>query len=642
MSSLPPAEAAAPTRVRVAALLLILLGTVLRMRGLDEGVLFIDEAESSINALTILEHGYPTDRYLGLPLFENTLTEPSPEDPEYEFRDTSYSERGMATYHGWLPLYAIAASQRLHGVEPDSPEPVPRVRHGDEDIVRRIRAARLPAVLFGILFLVAIFLCGQALYGADAGLAALTAAALSPKCVWIAQQARYYSAALALGTLAALALWRIVQRGRRPDFVGGAIVLVLLFHTSSLVFAIVLVAGLPWLPRVLRREGAACNLGIALAIGCLGILPWMLWTGYLEGTGRIPMARNLLRFPQDYLLHARQHPLEFLALAGVYCGLICAGLTHARLPPRMAAPLRAALVPGLFLCGWTLAAYFGFQVLVPAASCSLARLSFVLIPPVMLVAAVALASLARMASSRRAAPVAAVACLVAFWARDGLRPIRSSPVESDAVFELVDHLRGMSIPAGTRIYAWPYQHFCLSYYTGLPVQSIAPVRRRFLDEYPGGVLILETMNRLPMPATDWVQEGAARAGVNLDPQQAATWASHLYRRMNVDELARRVATVSPPLPTLAPWAENLLPAARDHIEEVQQGRHDWSLDNPAMFRGSPPLTVAEFWLAFFYRFVGVEERSGSGLNYASRMRNAEACALASTWAVLYSGPRGGS
>jgi len=50
----------------------------LRLWKLDEGPLFIDEAESCLNGLTILEHGVPADHYLGLPLFENTLTEPWP------------------------------------------------------------------------------------------------------------------------------------------------------------------------------------------------------------------------------------------------------------------------------------------------------------------------------------------------------------------------------------------------------------------------------------------------------------------------------------------------------------------------------------------------------------------------------------
>src|SRR5262249_10231380 len=98
---------------------LLVAGVALRAWDLSLPLLWVDEAESSINALTILEHGVPTDRYLGLPIFENTLTDPWPESAEYEFHDSSYSREGYAVYHGWLPLYAIAAAFRVAGIRPD-------------------------------------------------------------------------------------------------------------------------------------------------------------------------------------------------------------------------------------------------------------------------------------------------------------------------------------------------------------------------------------------------------------------------------------------------------------------------------------------------------------------------------------------
>ncbi len=67
-----------------------------RLSLVDRRQLSVDEAESSINALTILERGYPSDRYLGLPIYENVLLTTSPTSEEYEFKDSSYSDRGMA------------------------------------------------------------------------------------------------------------------------------------------------------------------------------------------------------------------------------------------------------------------------------------------------------------------------------------------------------------------------------------------------------------------------------------------------------------------------------------------------------------------------------------------------------------------
>src|SRR5438874_7097139 len=79
--------------------LVIAAGFAVRVVRLDSFPFWCDEAESSINALTILQHGYPTDSYGGLPIYENTLVRPWPGNPEYEFKDISYSDKGMAVYH---------------------------------------------------------------------------------------------------------------------------------------------------------------------------------------------------------------------------------------------------------------------------------------------------------------------------------------------------------------------------------------------------------------------------------------------------------------------------------------------------------------------------------------------------------------
>jgi len=141
----------------VVVLLIIVAGAAVRTLRLDALPFGVDEAESSINALTILQHGYPTDSYLGIPIYENTHVWFWPENPEYEFRDVSYSENHFAVYHGWLPLYAIAASFALHGIQPDQADGTRSTKHDLAEQKRRTRAARLPAVLFAAIFLVIVF-----------------------------------------------------------------------------------------------------------------------------------------------------------------------------------------------------------------------------------------------------------------------------------------------------------------------------------------------------------------------------------------------------------------------------------------------------------------------------------------------------
>ena len=120
---------------------------------MDSEQLWVDEAESSINALTILERGYPADRYLGLPIYENVLLTTSPESKEYEFKDSSYSDRGMAIYHGWLPLYSMAAALRSPGIQPDIDDGrPPAVRHTSQELTRRTVVPRIPSIVFAVLF----------------------------------------------------------------------------------------------------------------------------------------------------------------------------------------------------------------------------------------------------------------------------------------------------------------------------------------------------------------------------------------------------------------------------------------------------------------------------------------------------------
>src|SRR5437773_7052099 len=120
--------------------LILVLGLWLRGSELAKTPPAGDEAESALNALTILESGVPRGEYLGIPIYENVLTEPWPGNREYEFRDSSYSDRGVSIYHGWLPLYSMAASFKVFGVPPDEPATSGnlRVRHDDDAIRRRV------------------------------------------------------------------------------------------------------------------------------------------------------------------------------------------------------------------------------------------------------------------------------------------------------------------------------------------------------------------------------------------------------------------------------------------------------------------------------------------------------------------------
>lgn len=127
---------------------------------------------------------------------------------------------------------------------------------------------------------------------------------------------------------------------------------------------------------------------------------------------------------------------------------------------------------------------------------------------------------------------------------------------------------------------------------------------------------------------------AERAGVELTEDQAARLAPLLHRRLNEEALAPLVSALEPPVVRLEERLERLLPALEDELERVGIGAFDFASDNPAMFDGTAPMRLADFWPRFFWHFVAPEARTGPRLNYAERCRSGRATMLDSTWAVI--------
>ena len=127
----------------------------------------------------------------------------------------------MAIYHGWLPLYSIAAAFALAGIHPDHDDGgPPAVRHGAHELVRRTVVPRIPSIVFAVLFLICTYHLGRAVSGHDTAWALLVATAFAQPFVWFGWQARYYSATLAFTALAGLAVWNLTRRGQVARFRG--------------------------------------------------------------------------------------------------------------------------------------------------------------------------------------------------------------------------------------------------------------------------------------------------------------------------------------------------------------------------------------------------------------------------------------
>jgi hypothetical protein len=630
-------QARLPTRQRILLGIILSYGILLRVWDLGSKPFWVDEAESSINALTILEHGLPGDHYLGLPIYENQLVRPWPESPEYEFQDSSYSRRGLAIYHGWLPLYVTAASFALAGVKPDQDVTALRVQHSAAEMHRRTVAGRVPAVLFGALFLLAIFFSARELYGADAGWAALAAGTVFKPVVDFARQARYYSPTLALTACAGLMIWRMARRGKGRDFIFGAAVFVLLFHTHFLAFLSATAAfglTLPWLYRQPRVAGKLTLFAVLVAAG---VVPWILLTGFAQSVADLPKARSLLSVEDlwDFVRKLRLFPL----LAGsTLLWLLLAERLRKKVPERLVRSFVEYRWPFLFLAGWVLISQMAFVGFVPAASYFYGRLVLTILVPCLLFGAMLFAGVAR-ALSLRYTPLLASCLFVLVLLPPGqvsLWPTTEAP-GTPSTFDVIESLRSFEIQAGTRIYATPNEHLTLTFYTGMPIQNVAPVRKSFIDGYQGELLFLESGPRYE--ALDWreIQCVLSATGYPLSDTAAQSLEPLLANRLLYEDLQGRVARVTPALEPAPDFFTALLRFQRTKTAEVLAEK--LALQGNPTFRGYRLPNYHSWWQIYYYRFVYPEARTGSHLNYAGRTRDAEAFVLPLEW-VLYHCPAG--
>ncbi len=624
----------------VLALVIICAAGAIRIRGLDSSPFWVDEAESSINALTILQHGYPTDTYLGMPIYENTYTWSWPESSEYEFHDSSYSGKHFAIYHGWLPLYSIAASFAISGIRPDAVSEARRTRHTEREQRERTLAGRLPAVLFGSLFLLLIFAGGKMLYGRDAGWAALLLGAVHPHHIELSRQARYYSAEVLLTTAVSLLTW-LLLREAKWKYVGlHALCLILLFYTHLLSFltGLVMLA----LGALVMARGHRAVWTKAIASACLvamGTAPWVIVTGFLQDQARIPRAWNLLTFPGDLV---RYPPAQAWALTtGALVAILSTWVVYwrPRLPDRVALPFRQ-LWPMLAFFGlWAACAYILFLIWIPAVSFTGNRINLPYWGPLFLLFSIISAAVARALVGRASIIFASGLMFLIFAATGHSIGLRISNDSSWAKYRAIFHdLDRRALGPESRLYAFPNAHLVLTFYSGLPIQDITPVRKSFLDTYPGEVLLIDSTVAMQthILTPEHIRDTARLHGVHLSWSMAEQWSARLASESYRKRMTEMIAPGREPLgcDRLPPFAVAVLSAHQAEIE-----RYFKEFDYELITRGFHVGDWSEWVTVCKYRFVHPERRRGLRANYAQRFQGSEAVILPlQDPAAIYSSP----
>ena len=630
-------------------LALLVIGAVCRLVDLTAHYLKSDEAESSINALTVLQHGYPVGSYLGEPIYENVVIQRSPKDPEFEFRDISYSDKGLATYHGWLPLYAMACSFRLFGIAPD-PAGASRPLHDAADRDLRTIAARTPSVIFGLLGILAFYLTARRLHGRTAAVAAALSGAVLTTVVGYSQEARYYAATAVFTTLCMWAIAAMKQTGSTRFFIWGVAVFSCLFYSHLLSFFVAIfmwvIAIAPELLSGRLRFTKPCLFLTCVTALCL---PWVLASGFLRQTVLIPSAWRLMRFPEFFAIPwvLTNHFGLVAGLGGALLGALFLLRKH-KFVGRIAADLYSRRGAILFLCLWLAVAYLAFIFGMPAASVWTPRLSLMLLPASVLLAAVLFCAIAAAIPhrSRLAAIVLTIAFVFAFNNRHPLgtkllAPLQ--PVEPDLlkrdIAAAVDFLSRADLKPATKLFASPDAQLPLTFYSGMRVQSIIAVRRSYLDAYPGEVILFMTddfPNGGPLQPQKLRIE-ALKSGVSLTDRQAEQLSCGLASLDYRLRQSQNVARVEPPIELVPSFAVHSFERYRSLYPGYLEDDFVWYPNQFLLARGKKIRSASDWWFDFFYLFANPAERQRHP-NYSDRVRNATLTILPCSNFAVYVSP----
>lgn len=183
--------------------------------------------------------------------------------------------------HASKPALQIAGSLRESGAHPPLFFFLTHLalRLGDSEWI-----VRLPVAMIGIVTIPLLYALGKRIFGREVGLAAALLLAVSPFHVHFSREARMYPLLALLSLLSLYALWRALEENTRPWWAVFTVATVLNLYThyfallataGTVLFAVVAV-GYDWLAHRKRQaKQTVVRLVLCCSIVALAYLPWL-------------------------------------------------------------------------------------------------------------------------------------------------------------------------------------------------------------------------------------------------------------------------------------------------------------------------------------------------------------------------------
>jgi hypothetical protein len=203
----------------------------------------------------------------------------------------------------------------------------------------------------------------------------------------------------------------------------------------------------------------------------------------------------------------------------------------------------------------------------------------------------------------------------------------------------VEYLRTAPVEASTKLFASPDMQLVLTFYTGMFIQSVVPLRKSYLDKYPGDIIFFSTVPfwRMGPLTSDLLREAARNADSELSASDALELSCRLSSRDFRSEEGAKVARVVPPVTPVPPFAAELWKQQQEEFPEWFRSHYAWFGRAFLLFRDFKATSASDWWFRYYYALVNAEQRRAHP-NYENRIRNATLTVLPCADLVVYHSP----
>jgi hypothetical protein len=171
------------------------------------------------------------------------------------------------------------------------------------------------------------------------------------------------------------------------------------------------------------------------------------------------------------------------------------------------------------------------------------------------------------------------------------------------------------------------------------VQSIVPVRKSFLDSYPGDIILFRTQAfwRTGPLRPDLLRTAALNAGRSITAEQALDLSCRLSSRDFRSGELPHVVRVEPPVERVPPFAETLWEQQRHSSREWLRKEFNWFPGQFPFVKNFEPEKSSDWWFDYYYALVNPEQRHAHP-NYEARLHNATLTVLPCADLAVYYSP----